>query len=119
MDQALLKRLFPNASSSTIRANDPAGAALPHPEQCQRAPVVGGSDAGKAQGTGCPLVVFTLYRLKLLDVDAKYGSVKDLLDGLADAGLIPGDKEGQIRLQVDQYVVAERGAEKTVIEIYS
>lgn len=72
---------------------------------------------GKASGARRPHVRFTLCRVKLLDVDAKYGSVKDLLDGLQYAGLIHGDREDQITLEVNQVKVAHYSEEKTMIEI--
>ena len=70
---------------------------------------------GEAKSVGVPHVRFTLLRVRLLDVDAKYASVKDLLDGLAHAGLISGDKEGEITLEVVQEKVAHFAEEKTVI----
>lgn len=60
---------------------------------------------------------FILCRVRLLDVDAKWGSVKDLLDGLCYAGLIPGDREGQITLEVRQQKVSSYTGEKTIIEL--
>jgi hypothetical protein len=90
---------------------------LPHAEQCQCEEALGGSDAREAQGTGCPHCRFTLKRVKLLDIDAKYASTKDLLDGLALARIIPGDREGQITLEVNQVKVGKYSDECTVIEI--
>lgn len=60
---------------------------------------------------------FRLCRVKLLDVDAKFASVKDLLDGLTAAGLIHGDKEGQVDLKVEQVKVPSYSLERTEIEI--
>lgn len=92
-------------------------AQIPDAKQRQRAQPLACNSSGKAQGTECPLVRFTLRRVKLLDVDAKYGSVKDLLDGCTIAGLIRGDQEGQIRLEVEQEKVGHYEQEETVIEI--
>ena len=96
---------------------DRARAKLPHPQQRQRAQALARRGSGEAPGAGCPLVRFTLRRVRLLDVDAKYASVKDLLDGLASAGLIYGDKEGQVRLEVEQEQVRSFNEESTLIEI--
>jgi hypothetical protein len=93
------------------------GGELPHPEQCQRPEKLEEDHAGEAPGAGCPRVRFTLRRCKLLDVDAKYASVKDLLDSLTYAGLIPGDKEGQIHLEVIQFKADTYSDEATEIEI--
>lgn len=93
-----------------------AGGRIPDTEQCQRKEALAGSGAGEAPSPKFAVVRFTLCRQKLLDVDAKYASVKDLLDGLAYAGLIHGDKEGQIRLEVEQLKVHKK-QERTEIEI--
>ena len=109
-----------NPSESFKRRNASiysAGPPVPNTQQCELPKELARSDAGKAQGAGCPTVVFTLHRVQLLDVDAKFGSVKDLLDGLQYAGLIPGDKEGQIDLKVEQVKVKHRKEEQTVVEI--
>ena len=95
-----------------------ARVALPNAKQCERSQALASDCERKAQSTGLPLVRFTLARKKLLDVDAKYASVKDLLDGLAYAGIIRGDKEGQINLQVEQRKVAKGEAETTTIEVF-
>jgi hypothetical protein len=50
-------------------------------------------------------------------VDAKYASIKDLLDGLQHAGILYGDKEGQVRLEVEQVKVKQYSEESTIIEI--
>lgn len=90
---------------------------LPNPKPTKQAGALDGDHAGKTSSPGCPLVRFTLCRIRLLDVDSKYGSVKDLLDGLQYAGLIRGDREGEINLEVHQIKVAHRHEEKTLIEI--
>jgi hypothetical protein len=94
-----------------------ARAALPHAQQCQCAETLARGDEGETQGAGLPHCRFTLVRKKLLDVDAKYSSVKDLLDGLAIAGIIPGDKEGQITLEVLQRKTTKGEPEQTIIEV--
>lgn len=60
---------------------------------------------------------FTLRKCRLFDVDAKFTAIKDLLDGLQYAGLIRGDKEGEITLEVVQEKVAHRAQEETLIRI--
>lgn len=123
MNQNLIRRLFPHASQSLISAN-PANesdvaleARILSTEPAQpTAPLASGSE-GEAQGSSRPLVRFTLRRTKLLDVDAKYGVLKHLIDGIAYAGLIHGDREDQIRLEVCQEKVAHRKEQETIIEI--
>lgn len=102
----------------TEPTNDhPTCSKIPDAEQCERPKELAGGGAGEAQGARCPHVRFTLCRVRLLDIDAKWHSCKDLLDGLQYAGLIPGDKEGQITLQVDQVRVSKFKDERTEIEI--
>jgi len=72
---------------------------------------------GEAQGPSCVQVCFTLHRVRLLDVDAKYSSVKDLLDCLVNSGFLAGDKEGQVDLEVRQVKVKTMAEERTEIEI--
>ena len=84
--------------------------------ECAEALAAGGE--GKTPRPGLRHCRFTLLRLKLLDVDAKYASVKDLLDCLTIAGVIRGDKEGEITLEVVQEKVKKGAVEQTVIEVF-
>lgn len=90
---------------------------LPNPKPRQRPAPLEVHREEETRGTGCPIIRFTLCRIRLLDVDAKYASVKDLLDGCVYSGLLHGDKEGQVRLEVEQIKVATIANEKTLIEI--
>lgn len=77
-------------------------------------------DAGsprKEQGQSRPLVRFTFCRTRLVDVDCVAGLGKDLLDGLADAGLISGDREDQIIYEASQKKVGHKRDEGIIIEI--
>lgn len=76
-------------------------------------PVVG----RKTKSQGSIVVRFTICCLKLSDVDAIHGRGKDLLDGLADAGLIPGDRQDQIRYEALERKVAKRKDQGVRIEI--
>ena len=62
-------------------------------------------------------VRFTFRCLKLTDADVIHGRGKDLLDGLQNAQLIPGDREDQIRLEATQEKVTSKNQEGTLIEI--
>ncbi len=88
-------------------------------EQREQTPALGSEGKGEASGARCPLIGFTLYRVKLLDWEAKYSSVKDLLDGCVSAGLLDGDREDQIHPNsyVRQVKVKSYAEERTVIEI--
>jgi hypothetical protein len=115
-----MKEIPQHVSESTKHRNPtlyPSVHKIPDTKQRERPEELARSSPGKAPGSGCPVVRFILLRTRLLDVDAKYGSVKDLLDGLQHAGLIHGDKEGQIHLKVDQIRVPHFKDELTIIEI--
>ena len=57
-------------------------------------------------------------RKKLFDVDAKYASVKDLLDCLWRAEVIRGDREGEITLEVHQTKCGKGEIEEILIEVF-
>lgn len=118
MNEDDLKRIFPNASRSCLRANLRAEGAIPNTQPRQREEELAGGDAGEAQGPGLRHCCFTLVRKKLLDVDAKYSSVKDLLDCLVIAGIARGDKEGQITLEVNQRKAAKGEGEHVEITVF-
>jgi hypothetical protein len=91
---------------------------LPDTKQRERTEALAAGGEGKAPRPGLRHCRFTLRRFKLLDVDAKYASVKDLLDCLTIAGVIRGDKEGEITLEVVQEKVKHGDVEQTVIEVF-
>ena len=115
-----MKEIPQHVSESTRLRNPslyPTVLKISDTKQRERPKALERSNAGKAWSSGGIAVIFTLLRVQLLDVDAKYGSVKDLLDALAYAGAIPGDKEGQVDLKVEQVKVKHRKEELTIIEI--
>lgn len=118
MNEDDLRTRFPRASASFLRANLSAGGGIPNTEPRQREAELAGDCQGEAQGPGLLHCRFTLVRKKLLDVDAKYSSVKDLLDCLVIAGIARGDKEGQITLEVVQRKTAKGQAEFTEITVF-
>lgn len=81
------------------------------------APALGSAVPRAEKSTSRITVRFTGYRVRPLDPDNFAGGVKDLLDGLRYAGLIPGDEAWRIRLKTDQEQVDHFTEEKTVIEI--
>lgn len=110
-------RRFPKASDAFIRVNISPSPAIPDSEQCECPQALARSDEGKARGAGLLHCRFTLCRKALLDVDAKYASIKDLLDCLVFSGVIPGDKEGQITLEVEQRKVQKGECESVILEV--
>jgi hypothetical protein len=114
MNEHQLRRLFPNASRSTIEAN----ASLPPPEpQRDKTPALDKTTEGEAQSLGRVVVRFTQYRVQLLDDDNLAGSIKDLLDGVKHSHLIRDDSSKEIDLQVNQIKVQHHSDERTEIEI--
>lgn len=136
-----LKKLFPRISNSCLRANTggPTGTIPDHskrfalevvpmatpspntfPKSNAREALVEPTQA-QGGGTGSApsriRVVFTLYRVALLDPDNKWASVKWLLDALRYADLIPNDRERDIELVVDQVRVRSYLHEGTKIDL--
>ncbi len=92
---------------------------IPDSEQREQTSALDSEDEREAPRPKRPIVGFTLCRVRLLDWEAKWSSIKDLLDGLQKSGLISGDREDQIdpRSFVVQEKVAHYSEERTVIEI--
>lgn len=101
----------------TRSKNIPNPKRLQDAKQCEQPKALEGDSKREAQFTGRAHVCFTLRRVNLLDVDAKYCSVKDLLDGCRYAGLIRGDTENDITLEVKQERVKHYKDEEVQIEI--
>jgi hypothetical protein len=94
-----------------------AGREVPHPKpECDAPPALDKVAARKAKGTERIVVRFVGHRNRLLDPDNFAGSIKDLLDGLRHAGLIPDDSPECIVLETSQ-TKCPRKDECTVIEI--
>jgi hypothetical protein len=79
----------------------PAGISDAKPEQDSARPLAGKSP-GKAQGDSRIVLSITRCGPRALDRDNLVGSVKHLVDACRRAGLIPGDTELEIELQVEQ-----------------
>jgi len=93
---------------------------LPNPEpKRHQTAALGGANEGEEESLSRIIVRFTGCRVRPLDPDNFAGSVKDLLDGLRHAGLIPGDEPWRIKLETEQVKVRQFAEEKTIIEIES
>jgi hypothetical protein len=113
-NERLIARLFPNASTSFLRANSGLpDTKLEQNETKALAIPKKGTDAGVRR----VVVRFTLCRLSLLDRDSAYASVKDVLDGLRHAALIPDDTEAAIVLEVEQEPVANPSEQCTKLKL--
>ena len=117
MTREEIKSRWPHATESTIRRNLDRDPELRPPEPRQQAIPLAARGKGEAQGGGCPIVSFAMRRERLLDVDAKYAAVKHLLDGVVATGIVAGDKEGQISLEVTQTKCLKGETEITVVTI--
>ena len=101
-----------------IEAQIQADDKLSDTKQRQCSKTLAGDNEGKTQSARPLHCRFEMRRKSLLDVDAKYASVKDLLDCLVFSGVIPGDKEGQISLEVSQSKVKKGEPEMITIEVF-
>jgi hypothetical protein len=73
--------------------------------------------SGTAPSVGRITVSFTGFRVRPCDPDNFSGGVKNLIDGLRHANLIPGDEPWKIILKTEQVKVKRKTEELTVIEI--
>jgi hypothetical protein len=111
---------MPNASESFLKRNaqDCADSKPPCPEPKRplcNDPV---AEAPREESHYQRVIVrITSFRRKFLDPDNLIGGSKYFTDGLRYAGLISGDAEAQIRLEVSQQKVSSKAAECTRIEI--
>lgn len=94
--------------------NRGAQAAEPEPPVCHESLA---ANDGEAPDSSLISLRITSYRRKLLDRSNLYGGCKYVEDCCVYAGLLPGDSEREINLQVRQVKVDSREEEKTVIEI--
>lgn len=114
LSPAQIRITFPNASHSTLAANG----ALPNPKPEHHEETALGATVCREEESAARITVrFTGYRVRPLDPDNFAGSVKDLLDGLRHAHLIPGDEPWKIKLETEQRRVASFDEERTDIEI--
>jgi hypothetical protein len=117
----LILKLFPNASASVLAANnddDTPSPKVPYPEpKRNKKAALERMASGEKEGFPRVIVCFTGFRVKPLDPDNFAGSVKDVIDGLRTAGLIPGDENWRIRLITDQVKVQAYFQERTELEI--
>ena len=74
--------------------------------------------AGLARADG-PRKVTVTFELagSLFDVDNSYSNGKPFVDGIFDAGLIVGDRPGDVELVVSQRKVRYRDSQRVVIEV--
>jgi hypothetical protein len=114
-----LRRIFPRASESFLKANETKTySQLPHPHpQSHQAPALDATIPGKEKSQGRVEVRYRLCRVQPLDPDNACGSTKDCTDALCCCGLIPGDDPTQITLIVEQERVAHYADERTEIEL--
>ncbi len=96
---------------------EPVGLVPDAEPQRHEAPALERSAPRETESLSRPLVRFIGYRVHPLDPDNFAGSIKDLLDGLRHAGLIPGDESWRIRLETTQEKVSHFADERTVIEL--
>ena len=110
------RRIFPNASASTIARNNQAGGVASSPvAQPRNVDEPLAEDEGKAVDQVRRLVRVTLCRRRLLDDDNPYP--KHFIDAIKEAGLIVDDSPRWCKIEVVQRLVYFAQGECTVIEI--
>lgn len=117
-----MERISAAAFRQRLRLPPPGHEDTPHPalppaKPTQPARALDRDDAGEAPRTERPLVRIVMFRVRLLDADAKHGACKNIVDGLQYAGAIRGDKEDQVNLIVEQVRVPHYCEERTEVVI--
>lgn len=115
MNEYDLKRLFPNASASTIRANiveSGLPGAITKPTVCH-APIA--TPKRKDSNTPRYFVCIESRRRRLLDPDNLCG--KYFVDAIRYAKLIPNDSAKDIQFTIFQTKIGEKEKPVTIIEI--
>lgn len=112
-----LRRRYPFASEAFIKKNcADSASSSPESQRPVRNDALG--QAPRKEGyLGRSKVRITSFRRRLLDPDNLIGGTKYFTDCLRYSGLISGDAEAQIRLEVSQQKVATKAEEHTLIEI--
>ena len=110
-----LKRLFPNASASTLAANAEGAGKTP---KLERDPSNAALEAeqGEEGASSRVHIRFVSVRKRLLDPDNL--SEKWLLDCLRYCGAIRGDEPDKITLETTQRKARKGEEEHTLVEIY-
>ncbi len=115
-DKQRIKAMFPHASSEFLSLNLGFGVRPVDGKQNKR-PALGGEASREVKSDERPIVGIKCFRVRLLDKENLYGSTKCLTDCLREVGLIPGDSEKEIDLQVSQEKVAHRNEQRTKLTI--
>lgn len=113
-DEESLKRLFPRASRSFLEANLGLRPKVPKPDTRK---TLARKVRREAESDARPVVSIVVFRVRRLDKENLYGSTKPLTDCLCQVGLIPGDAEDQIDLQVTQQRVPHYADQHTELRI--
>ncbi len=117
MDEATIRRLFPNASASLFKANKAGGDAKGAKFECVIWPKqMAKTPREEGYSVRCEVRIVS-FRQRLLDIDNLYGGVKYFVDSLRYAGLIYNDDPESITLHVSQVKVKTKQEERTEIEI--
>ena len=115
-DKQRIRALFPHAAKDFLDANIGFGirpkADQPTARQTLERPV-----AREEKGDARIVLEYVLYRCRPLDPDAIHGATKVCTDCLQQIGLIPGDSEKHIRLEVRQEKVAHLNEQRTTLKI--
>lgn len=132
MNEHQLRRLFPNASRSTVAANagDPelfehaqctgrkeADSPFGDPE-LERCPTTGAVGASKAKAGDSARLLVRVTKVSRRLIDEDNLCEKFVLDCCRYNGWLPGDSPAEVRIEARQRKAAKGEEEHTVIEIF-
>jgi hypothetical protein len=109
-----IRKLFPNATVSFFDVNPRLCASEREQDQGS---ALGDQTSGETKSDVRPFVCIITRRVRLLDKDNAYASTKCLTDCLHEIGLIPGDSEKDIELEVRQEKVDHFHEQRTEVKI--
>ncbi len=123
MNTDLLLKLYPNASQSTIKANEQFEARNPrlradNPQPAQRLPLVSPAPGEETRWYGAAErfeITFRIYSQRPCDWDGY--SIKEIQDMLVHAGLLSSDKWSALCGRVESCKARSQEEERTEIEI--
>lgn len=108
------KSLFPRASKSFIDANPQLFATQ---RERSDVPPLESEVPGQGKSDARPVLSIKCFRVRLLDKDNLYAGTKSLTDCIREIGLVSGDTEAEIDIQVSQEKVAHYREQRTEVKI--
>lgn len=116
-DKQRIKAMFPHASAYVLEHSYIDAGLRPKADKPTPRPALERPVERTPESDARPIVSYVLYRCRPLDPDAIHGATKVCTDVLCKIGLLAGDSEKHIRLEVTQEKVAHMNEQRTTLKI--